>query len=212
LWRPIFIIIQFVIVLWRELNCVKIPQCEANKSANRWGNLRAKGGVVPPSVYIYLSLLVCGSNIFLLHDFAAYFYLQQYLHLVFIYVLTKKTTFKHILTTPVFLRILGKYMIDDGTRYIMNSEHPYLFLPSGLYCILNSKRQKQSRNIKLYKLVCRMSFTMNFVRFCPIFHTILCFLSREAKIGDLFTKLYFQCRQIRSGFSEYYTYVFFRIS
>ncbi len=31
---------------------VKIPQSEANKSANRWGNLRAKGGiVVPPSVY-----------------------------------------------------------------------------------------------------------------------------------------------------------------
>jgi hypothetical protein len=40
-----------VIVLWRELNCVKIPQGDANKSANRWGNLRAKGGVVPPSVY-----------------------------------------------------------------------------------------------------------------------------------------------------------------
>jgi hypothetical protein len=34
-WRPIFIIVQFVIVLWRELNCVKIPQGEANKSANR---------------------------------------------------------------------------------------------------------------------------------------------------------------------------------
>jgi hypothetical protein len=51
LWRPIFIIVYFVIVLWRELNCVKIPQGEANKSANRWGNLRAKGGVVPSSVF-----------------------------------------------------------------------------------------------------------------------------------------------------------------
>jgi hypothetical protein len=28
----------------------KIPQSEANKSANRWGNLRTKSGVVPPSV------------------------------------------------------------------------------------------------------------------------------------------------------------------
>ncbi len=26
---------------------LKNPQGEANKSANRWGNLRAKGGVVP---------------------------------------------------------------------------------------------------------------------------------------------------------------------
>jgi hypothetical protein len=51
-WRPIFIIVQFVIVLKRELNCVKIPQGETNKSAIRWGNLRAKGGEeVPPSVY-----------------------------------------------------------------------------------------------------------------------------------------------------------------
>jgi hypothetical protein len=42
--RPIFIIALYVIVLWREFNCVRIPQSEANKSANRWGNLRAKGG------------------------------------------------------------------------------------------------------------------------------------------------------------------------
>ena len=28
-----------------------LPQSEANKSANRCGNFRAKGGVVPPSVY-----------------------------------------------------------------------------------------------------------------------------------------------------------------
>ncbi len=34
LW-PIFIIVLFVTVLWRELNCVKIPQCDANKSTNR---------------------------------------------------------------------------------------------------------------------------------------------------------------------------------
>jgi hypothetical protein len=46
MWRPIFIIALFVIALWREFNCVKIPQGEANKSANRWGNLRAKGGVL----------------------------------------------------------------------------------------------------------------------------------------------------------------------
>jgi hypothetical protein len=51
LWRPIFIIVKFVIVLWRELNCVKIPQGETNKSANHWGNLRTKVGVVSPSVY-----------------------------------------------------------------------------------------------------------------------------------------------------------------
>jgi hypothetical protein len=51
MWRPIFIIVLFFIVLWRELNCIKIPQGEADKSANLWGNLRAKGGVVPPSVY-----------------------------------------------------------------------------------------------------------------------------------------------------------------
>ncbi len=46
--------------IMRKLNCVKIHEgklkcklqeaqkSEANKSANRWGNLRAKGGVVPP--------------------------------------------------------------------------------------------------------------------------------------------------------------------
>ncbi len=50
-WWPIFIIVHFVIVLWGELNCVKISQGEANKYANRCGNLRAKGGVVPPSIY-----------------------------------------------------------------------------------------------------------------------------------------------------------------
>jgi hypothetical protein len=50
MWQPIFIIVQFIIVLWRELNCVKIPQGKANKSTNNWGDLRAKGGVLPPSV------------------------------------------------------------------------------------------------------------------------------------------------------------------
>jgi hypothetical protein len=44
--------VQFVIVLWRELNCVKSPQGEANKSASRRGDLRGKGGVVSPSVFI----------------------------------------------------------------------------------------------------------------------------------------------------------------
>jgi hypothetical protein len=44
-------IVQFILVLRCELNCVKIPQGETNKSANRWGNLRAKGGVVLPSVF-----------------------------------------------------------------------------------------------------------------------------------------------------------------
>ncbi len=35
LWRPIFTIVLFVIVLWRELNCIKKTQCDVNKSANR---------------------------------------------------------------------------------------------------------------------------------------------------------------------------------
>ncbi len=51
LWRPIFIIALYIIVFWREFNCVITPRGEANKSANHWGNLRAKGGVVPPSVF-----------------------------------------------------------------------------------------------------------------------------------------------------------------
>ncbi len=34
-----------------RIQLCKIPQGEANKSANRWGHLRAKVGVVPPSVY-----------------------------------------------------------------------------------------------------------------------------------------------------------------
>ncbi len=45
------IIVLYVIVLWRKFNCVKIPQSEANKIRESLGNLRAKGGVVPPSVY-----------------------------------------------------------------------------------------------------------------------------------------------------------------
>jgi hypothetical protein len=28
MWQPIFIIVQFVIVLWHDLHCVKIPQGE----------------------------------------------------------------------------------------------------------------------------------------------------------------------------------------
>jgi hypothetical protein len=50
-WWPIFIIVLFFIVLWLELSCVKIPQGETNKSTNRWSNLRAKDGVVPPPVF-----------------------------------------------------------------------------------------------------------------------------------------------------------------
>ncbi len=46
-----FCTVRYSTALWREFNCVKIPQGEANKSANRWGNLRAKGGVVTPSVF-----------------------------------------------------------------------------------------------------------------------------------------------------------------
>jgi len=34
-----------------QVICVRIPQGEANKSANRWGNLCAKGGVVPQKLY-----------------------------------------------------------------------------------------------------------------------------------------------------------------
>ncbi len=32
---PKFNIVQFVIILLRELNCIKTPQCGANKSASR---------------------------------------------------------------------------------------------------------------------------------------------------------------------------------
>ncbi len=51
-----------------RINLSKNPHGEANKSANRWGNLRAKGGVgtpSTPSVYMYLALLVCGSNMYI---------------------------------------------------------------------------------------------------------------------------------------------------
>ncbi len=55
----------------------KNPQGEANKSANRWGNLRTKGEVVPLSVYTVPSLARVRIKYIFLHDFAAYFYLQQ---------------------------------------------------------------------------------------------------------------------------------------
>ena len=50
----IYIIALFDILFFREFNCVKIPQGEGNKSANSWGNLRAKGGgvILSPLVYI----------------------------------------------------------------------------------------------------------------------------------------------------------------
>jgi hypothetical protein len=45
LWRPIFIIELFVIVLWREFNCVKIPQ-----GAARQINPRIAGLIYAPKV------------------------------------------------------------------------------------------------------------------------------------------------------------------
>jgi hypothetical protein len=71
LWRPLFFIALFVIVLWREFICVKIPQGEANKSANRWVNLRAKGGVIPPSVLHLPSS--CAHQIYFFTRLAVYF-------------------------------------------------------------------------------------------------------------------------------------------
>jgi hypothetical protein len=45
LWRPTFNFVQLVIVLWRDFICVKIPQCNAYKSAScLYVRLRAKGG------------------------------------------------------------------------------------------------------------------------------------------------------------------------
>jgi hypothetical protein len=43
LWRPIFIITLFVIVLWREFTVLKSPKARQIKSANRRVNLCAKG-------------------------------------------------------------------------------------------------------------------------------------------------------------------------
>ncbi len=75
LWRPI-LFVCCTYSLWRKFNCVKKPQSEANKIRESLGNLRAKGGVVPPSVFI--QLLTCADQIhFILHDFAAYFYSWQ---------------------------------------------------------------------------------------------------------------------------------------
>jgi hypothetical protein len=66
LWRPI-LLLYCTYSLWRKFTCVKIPQSEANKSANCWGNFGAKGGVVPPSVFS--QLLACSDQIdFFLHD------------------------------------------------------------------------------------------------------------------------------------------------
>ncbi len=62
----------FVIVLWREFNCVKIPQGEANKSGNRWGNLRAEGGVVPTSV-LHLPIARVHIKYTSSHGFTVYF-------------------------------------------------------------------------------------------------------------------------------------------
>ncbi len=47
----LYLLLYCTYSLWRKFNCVKIPQGEANKSANRWDSFGAKGGVVPPSVF-----------------------------------------------------------------------------------------------------------------------------------------------------------------
>jgi hypothetical protein len=66
-------ILLFVIVLWRESNCVKIPQGDANKSANRFD-------IYAPKVEKYhlqsFTILACVQIKYTsLHDFAAYFLL-----------------------------------------------------------------------------------------------------------------------------------------
>jgi hypothetical protein len=70
----IYLLLYCAYSLWRKFNCVKIPQGDTNKSATRWGSLSAKGGIVPPSVF--KELFMCADQIyFILHYFAAYFYL-----------------------------------------------------------------------------------------------------------------------------------------
>ncbi len=49
-WRPTFNAVHFVILLWRDFICVKIPQRDANKSASRL-YVYAPSRVVPPSVF-----------------------------------------------------------------------------------------------------------------------------------------------------------------
>ncbi len=78
LWRPIqYYYCDVRIVYGASLTVQKSPKARQIKSANHWGDLRAKGGVVPPSVFI--KLLTCVDQMhFILHDFAAYFYSWQY--------------------------------------------------------------------------------------------------------------------------------------
>jgi hypothetical protein len=73
----IYLLLYCTYSLWRKFHCVKIPQGEANKSANRWGSFGAKGGVVPPSVFNQLLKCLDQTHI-ILHHFAAYFHLRQY--------------------------------------------------------------------------------------------------------------------------------------
>ncbi len=47
----IFIIVKFVIVLWRQLNCVKIPQGDANKSANPQFYITSKNMVLYVKIF-----------------------------------------------------------------------------------------------------------------------------------------------------------------
>jgi hypothetical protein len=61
IYGGLYLLLYCTYSLWRKFNCVKIPQGEANKSANRWGSFGAKGGVVPPLVFI--QLLTCANQI-----------------------------------------------------------------------------------------------------------------------------------------------------
>ncbi len=94
----LYLLLYCTYSLWRKFNCVKIPEGEANKSANRWGSFGAKGGVVPPSV----QFLTCADQThFILHDFAAYFYLRHvhyfYCHA---YTATLPPTHHHLVKLP----------------------------------------------------------------------------------------------------------------
>jgi hypothetical protein len=80
-------------VLWRELNYVKIPQGDAKKSANLWGILR-----------------VCGSNKLPPHDLTAYLkliHIKRYFVFVFKSVLCRVLApVNRLATIGVFYRFL----------------------------------------------------------------------------------------------------------
>ncbi len=72
LWRPIFNVVQFVIVLWRELNCLKTPQWDAYEFASRLDIYAPK--VVTGQSLTYLTRVNIKYNSS--HDFAAYYYIS----------------------------------------------------------------------------------------------------------------------------------------